>query len=58
MKKIFLIAVVLLLMINFIINYHHEVTKEKHTPMADFSHAPTVQTHRRLESFRGHMNLT
>lgn len=36
MKKIFLIAVVLLMMINFIINYHHEVTKEKHTPMADF----------------------
>ena len=29
MKKIFLIAVVLLMMINFIINYHHEVTKEK-----------------------------
>ena len=25
MKKIFLIAVVLLVMINFIINYHHEV---------------------------------
>ena len=25
MKKIFLIAVVLLMMINFIINYHHEV---------------------------------
>ena len=36
MKKIFLIAVVLLMMINFIINYHHEITKEKHTPMADF----------------------
>lgn len=36
MKKIFLIAVVLLMMINFIINYQHEVTKEKHTPMADF----------------------
>ena len=36
MKKIFLIAVVLLMMINFIINYHHEVTKEQHTPMADF----------------------
>lgn len=36
MKKIFLIAVVLLMMINFIINYHHEVTKEEHTPMADF----------------------
>ena len=31
MKKIFLIAVVLLMMINFIINCHHEVTKEKHT---------------------------
>ena len=28
MKKIFLIAVVLLMMINFIINYQHEVTKE------------------------------
>ena len=28
MKKIFLIAVVLLMMINFIINYHHEITKE------------------------------
>ena len=36
MKKIFLIAVVLLMMINFIINYHHEATKEQHTPMADF----------------------
>ena len=36
MKKIFLIAVVLLMMINFIINYHHEVTKEQQTPMADF----------------------
>ena len=36
MKKIFLIAVVFLMMINFIINYHHEVTKEQHTPMADF----------------------
>lgn len=36
MKKIFLIAVVLLMMINFIINYQHEVTKEKHTPMTDF----------------------
>ena len=36
MKKIFLIAVVLLMIIYFIINYHHEVTKEKHTPMADF----------------------
>ena len=36
MKKFFLIAVVLLMMINFIINYHHEVTKEQHTPMADF----------------------
>lgn len=36
MKKIFLIAVVLLMMINFIINYHHEVTKDQHTPMADF----------------------
>ena len=36
MKKIFLIAVVLLMMINFIINYHHDVTKELHTPMADF----------------------
>ena len=31
-----MIAVVLLMMINFIINYHHEVTKEQHTPMADF----------------------
>ena len=36
MKKIFLIAVVFLMMINFIINYHHEVTKEQQTPMADF----------------------
>ena len=36
MKKIFLIVVVLLMMINFIINYHHEVTKDQHTPMADF----------------------
>ena len=36
MKKIFLIAVVLLMMINLIINYHHEVTKEQHTPIADF----------------------
>ena len=36
MKKIFLIAVVLLMMINFIINYHHEVTKDQQTPMADF----------------------
>ena len=36
MKKIFLIAVVLLMMINFIINYHHEVTKDQHTPMSDF----------------------
>ncbi len=37
MKKIFLIAVVLLMMINFIINYQHEVTKEKHTPMKDYN---------------------
>ena len=35
-EPIFLIAVVLLMMINFIINYHHEITKEEHTPMADF----------------------
>lgn len=35
MKKNFLIAVVLLMMINFIINYHHEVTKEKHTSVRD-----------------------
>ena len=33
---IFLIPVVLLMMINYIINYHHEFTKEQQTPRADF----------------------
>ena len=36
MKKIFFIAIVLLLLINFITNFHHEVTKGKLTPMTDF----------------------
>ena len=37
MKKIFLIAVVLLMMINFIINYQHEVTKKESIDHGGFS---------------------
>ena len=50
MKKFFLIAVVLLMMINFIINYHHEVTKEQHTPMADFKSGGTPDGSQNLQS--------